>query len=287
MSHRFARLLCLFTSVVALAASATVAISGPARGAPSTGASFVDYAQCANGAPPSVSLMCPSGWINGILQGANSHYREDQVTPQRASVEVPRNSPATGRTLTFKYQTRKGGATDGIHAYDSLTTWNLTQTGADRCQGLTAANCVPGGPAFFKAIPADTTVGRPRGPGNQPADQRPFHPRRDDHVWRKDHECLGARARQRRRCRRRLRLDHGHLRGDEHDGGPEGPAACSAATWRPTNGARGWGPGLGSSNISGGPYHIKFEAADGASIGNRDNQNPGRQPSWRSRPCPS
>jgi hypothetical protein len=37
-------------------------------------------------------------------------------------------------------------------------------------------------------------------------------------------------------------------------------------------GARGWGAGLGSSSISGGPYHIKWSAADGASIGNRDNQ---------------
>jgi hypothetical protein len=34
----------------------------------------------------------------------------------------------------------------------------------------------------------------------------------------------------------------------------------------------GWGPGLGSSNINGGPYHIKWVAADGASVGNRDNQ---------------
>ena len=37
-------------------------------------------------------------------------------------------------------------------------------------------------------------------------------------------------------------------------------------------GPRGWGAGFGASNISGGPYHIKWTAANGSSIGNRDNQ---------------
>jgi hypothetical protein len=39
----------------------------------------------------------------------------------------------------------------------------------------------------------------------------------------------------------------------------------------PTN-RGGWGAGLGASNINGGPYHIKWDAADGGSVGNRDNQ---------------
>jgi hypothetical protein len=34
----------------------------------------------------------------------------------------------------------------------------------------------------------------------------------------------------------------------------------------------GWGAGLGASNINGGPYHIKWTAADGSSVGSRDNQ---------------
>src|SRR5205823_3708763 len=34
----------------------------------------------------------------------------------------------------------------------------------------------------------------------------------------------------------------------------------------------GWGTGLGSGSVSGGPYHFKWTAADGASVGNRDNQ---------------
>jgi hypothetical protein len=36
--------------------------------------------------------------------------------------------------------------------------------------------------------------------------------------------------------------------------------------------ARGWGTGLGAADVSGGPYHIKLAAVDGASAGNRDNQ---------------
>ena len=37
-------------------------------------------------------------------------------------------------------------------------------------------------------------------------------------------------------------------------------------------GTHGWGSGLGSSSISGGSYHSRAIAADGASLGNRDNQ---------------
>ena len=35
---------------------------------------------------------------------------------------------------------------------------------------------------------------------------------------------------------------------------------------------RGWGAGVGSGSVSGGPYHFKWEELDGASVGNRDNQ---------------
>ena len=36
--------------------------------------------------------------------------------------------------------------------------------------------------------------------------------------------------------------------------------------------SRGWGAGVGAGSISGGPYHVRITAADGASVGNRDNQ---------------
>ena len=37
-------------------------------------------------------------------------------------------------------------------------------------------------------------------------------------------------------------------------------------------GPRGWGVGVGAGSISGGPYHVRITAADGESVGNRDNQ---------------
>ena len=40
----------------------------------------------------------------------------------------------------------------------------------------------------------------------------------------------------------------------------------------PSLGPREWGVGVGSGSISGGPYHIRITAADGGSVGARDNQ---------------
>ena len=51
------------------------------------------YDQCANDKPPSTASDCPGGWINGILNANNSHYAEDDVTPQRAVLELPANGP--------------------------------------------------------------------------------------------------------------------------------------------------------------------------------------------------
>src|SRR6266567_1584405 len=130
-------------SIVILAllfSSVNLAFLGGAASAAVPPVGFVDYAQCSNDQPPSVSNSCPGGWINGILNPNNSHYAEDQVTPQRAEVAYPAGAAFAGATLTFRYQTKKGG----INAYDSLATWNATQTAADRSQGLNAADVVAG-----------------------------------------------------------------------------------------------------------------------------------------------
>jgi hypothetical protein len=128
-----------------------VSVSGGA--APGPEASVPVFDQCANGAPPSTSTACPDGWINGILNSNNSHYAEDEVVPQRVVLALPAGSPTTDRTVEISYLTRKGG----VHAYDSLATWNHTQTSADRCQGLSGSDCVPG-PASTFGIPLDGTV---------------------------------------------------------------------------------------------------------------------------------
>jgi len=129
-----------------------VAVSGAA---PPTEADVKEFDQCANGAPPSLATDCPEKWINGILNEQNSHYAEDDVTPQRVILVLPKNGDTTGRTVEISYLTRKGG----VHAYDSLATWDHTQTDADPCgANLNAAYCVPDTAAATTfPIPPDPT----------------------------------------------------------------------------------------------------------------------------------
>ena len=239
------------------------AVSGAA---PGTDASVTTFDQCANGAPPSTATDCPENWINGILNANNSHYAEDDVTPQRVILELPKNSPATGRTVEISLLTRKGG----VHAYDSLATWNHTQTSADRCANLPAADCVPGS-ASTLPVPA-----------------RPDRRRRQRRVRKRD---LGPSARRpglhplRGHAHRRLAYTH-----DDASGTSDSyahitltysvPSTADGAKVMllfgghiaPSLGPRGWGAGVGAGSISGGPYHVRITGADGASVGNRDNQ---------------
>src|SRR5215208_8125783 len=106
-----------------------------AKDAPSAPLSAViDFSQCQNDAPPSTNLGC-SEWINGILNPNNSHYTENNSVPQRFVFNVTGTAGVT-HTLQFKHQARKGQA----HAYDSHTSFDLTQTqaGSVRCLGLAA-----------------------------------------------------------------------------------------------------------------------------------------------------
>jgi hypothetical protein len=234
--------------------------------APGTEASVDEFQQCANGAPPSTSTACPDNWINGILQTNNSHYAEDDVVPQRVVLELPKDSPTTGRTVEISYLTRK----NGVHAYDSLATWNTTQTTADRCQGLSSADC-PGGAASTAPIPLDSTVVADKfGSGSATS----------------GHQLTGQ----------VFTMYGGTITGVSgytHDdpGGTSDSYAHVTITYSVPStatktkvlllfgghlaaslGPRGWGAGLGAGSISGGPYHIRITAADGGSVGNRDNQ---------------
>jgi len=255
-------------AMVAGLSTALTATAAPASTTPSA----VDYAQCANGAPPSTSLACPSGWINGILQSTNSHYHEDQVTPQRAMVTVPAAGSGASHThsLTFRYLTRKDSA--GAHAYDSLTTWNYTQTQADHCAGLPSKTTCPGGAASTFIIPPDTTEVTPVGTGISPDTST--------------HSIPGV-----------MTMFGGTITGvtaPQHSNPDAGTgddyATITVSFTTPTSakaqnvqllfgghlaasgGDRGWGAGLGAANINGGPYHIKWDAIDGSSAGGKDNQ---------------
>jgi hypothetical protein len=244
-----------------------------AFGASAATVSVVDYAQCANQSPTGPdssgsSEDCkPQGWINGILQASNSHYREDEVTPQRLEVKVAEKAD---HTITLRYMTRKGTT----HAYDYLASYDDTAADADRCQGLSTAAKVGIGcdgnsvtPSSF-LIPKDDTAVNPviSGYSNVTSDHQ-----RDGYMkmyggtitnieYPVDHTAASASS------------------GDDY--------ATIKVTYSTTGAAHNvqllfgghlasptdWGAGLGASFISGGPYHIKWDAADGASVGNRDNQ---------------
>ena len=109
-----------------------------------------NFSQCANGPSPSTSLAC-TGWINGAINQTKAHFGEDDVVPQRLQLTLP--SDTSSHTLTIQYQTRKSG----IHAYDSLATWNKTSSAADACQGIAASTCA-GSPSTFPMASDSTSV---------------------------------------------------------------------------------------------------------------------------------
>ena len=80
--------------VVAAAAVLLLGFATISGAAPGTDADVTVYDQCSNDKPPSTATDCPGGWINGILNSNNSHYAEDDVTPQRVVLDLPKQRPA-------------------------------------------------------------------------------------------------------------------------------------------------------------------------------------------------
>jgi hypothetical protein len=255
----------LLLSAATLAAAVAVPVS-VANAA--SAISALDYAQCQNGGPgttPSPTCTAPD-WINGILNGSNSQFRENEVTPQRLTVQFKTGGV---HSVTLKYLTRKGG----VHAYDSLATVNTTVANAitQRCKGIEAI-CPSSATTDQKAITPDTTAVAPKTLGTAATS---------------GHQLSGQ----------VLTIFGGTFTASNWMSEPTHDAAASASgddyattTIRfnatanspvqllfgghlaaPT-GPTGWGAGLGAGSISGGPYHIKWDGADGVSVGNRDNQ---------------
>jgi hypothetical protein len=233
-----------------------------------------DYAQCANGAPPSTALDCPDSWINGILQGSNSHYAENQVTPQRLQISFDTDGT---HTLDLKYLDRTGG----VHAYDSLATWNYTQTAAERCQDLpTGTPCIPDadlGADTHAAIPVDNTVVPPADPSTTLNKTVSSHALSGQHFVMYGGTITAVSAiTHDANVDNPSKDDYAHLTitftipaGNTNNNTVQllfgGHIAAGL-------GPNGWGANLGASAIPGGNYHIKWDLADGVSVGNRDNQ---------------
>jgi hypothetical protein len=234
--------------------------------------SIFDYSQCAN---ENAVTECDS-WINGILNPNNSEYREDQVTPQRLYVDI--TSASNNHTYDISYLIKKSEG----HAYDSLATWNHT-VDADPCQGFNpnvtnACNTAFAGTVDTLPILDDslsvpsacTTTSTTK--SDHQLDGQVFTMAGGDMT---SMEYLPGTVTDTEGVYRTIRLHFsttgaskvyllfgGHL----------------AASLTPAGGSpRGWGgtdsgDNCGASSISGGPYHIKVTAVDGAAEGSRDNQ---------------
>jgi hypothetical protein len=256
--------------LVAIVAIGALMTGGSVFAAPSTDASVSEYSQCANGAPPSTTTACPQNWINGILNPNNSGYHEDQNTAQRLFLDLPRNGPTTGRKIILKYLARKGQGGVGNHAYDSLGQWNYTQTSADRCQGVTAANC-PGGSESKFTIPVDNTVvADSNGAGSSTALHELPDANRYMSMFGGTITNITAPVH-----------DNAAGSGDDYaqvtitysvTSTPAKVELLFGGHLAPAVGPRGWGNNVGASFINGGPYHIKLIQVDNSSVGNRDNQ---------------
>ena len=130
----------LVAALLVLTAAAAIS-AGSASGA--NQAANLD--QCANG-EISAPQSCPPGWQNGDLNSNNSHYREGDSVPFRATLT---NLSLGTHTLVIQYDTLAGGK----HAYDYLTSYNRTVTSADPCAGVS-----PCSPGTSGAIPTDATL---------------------------------------------------------------------------------------------------------------------------------
>jgi uncharacterized repeat protein (TIGR01451 family)/fimbrial isopeptide formation D2 family protein len=240
--------------------AAPLAMAGPKAST----VSVLDYSQCQNGPAGTVQLACDR-WGNGILNTSNSHYAEDQVTPQRLLMSTTSGSV---NKVTIRYMTKKGSA--NVHAYDSLATWDFTQRDAEKCQGLKAADC-PAGPESSKQMVSDPNVVNPAAVGvSNRTDAHELPP--ESRQWKMFGGTITDATQ------------------PEHSTDPTDPGSDYAKVTvtftangtralllfgghlAASTGVRGWGPGLGAANISGGPYHIILDSINGASVGSRDNQ---------------
>ena len=236
----------------------------------------VDFSQYANG--PTYEK-----WIGSILQASNSIYYEGMSVPQRtAFVDI---DPTTDdiHTLTFKHQATKSG----FHAYDWITSWNQGNTppltyipwGEDIGPHVTEEVCgalynQTGANEWFLDVPDDPYVSK----------DGSTQPRIDAY------EAVHG-NRQIRICGNQpiTSASWNSMAHDVANGADTGDSFIEyELTWTSNstqiliqmgghlamsgNDSMAWGPGLGASQISGGPYHFKLDYIDDDSLGSQDNQ---------------
>jgi hypothetical protein len=249
-----------------------------------------DFRQAAN----KDTTLGVAHWINSILQQNNSKYFEGMSSLQRLIFKSIPATSGNAHTLTLSHQSIKDG-TGGAHAYDFLTSWDQAVAAAEAIapgQGLlvdtnecgpepssdpqgyltTCATLHLGGFTATPSVP--DTMGDPTLGGNvdtRIANYEIKFGNRTIKIY--SNAAITASS-----------LVFNGYSGTDQD-------ANYTLTWTssspdiviefaghlavgvdPLNAAIGYGPGLGASSVSGGPYHISLDRLDGGSLGNQDNQ---------------
>ena len=247
-----------------------------------TDAVHVDFRQYAN---------LDDLWINSILQKSNSKYYEGMSVPQRLVFVDIESNTGNVHTLTLAHQATKGG----FHAYDWLTAWNqgnvppLTYTpwGDNIGPHVTTAICQSlhlqsGANEIFVDVPNDPFISKDDTPPTLTTQTRI------------DAYESAYGNRQIRICGNQpiTSASFASMTHDVANGGDTGDSKIDyELTWvsasdqilielaghlamsgNPTTKPIAWGPGLGASQIHGGPYHFKLDELDGHNLGSRDNQ---------------
>ncbi|NIM98111.1 MAG: T9SS type A sorting domain-containing protein [candidate division Zixibacteria bacterium] len=248
----------------------------------------VDFSQSANDDSP-----YPPGdvhWIGSILQEGNSNYYEGMSTLQRlVFVGIPK-TPGDVHTLSFSHQADK--ATN--HAYDFLTSWPQGVQAATEIGGLTMFvnlnECGPeiGPPSDLGAACAalhtsgfTATPDAPDAMGNLLGDDVASKVAAyEAHLGNRTVKIYGNTP-----------ISAASMAFNGYNGSPDKEAHYTL-TWTSSSDSIviemgghlaagidpigqagvGYGPGRGSSNISGGSYHFKLGTLDGASLGSQDHQ---------------
>jgi uncharacterized repeat protein (TIGR01451 family) len=226
-----------------------------------------DYAQCQIGNPKPVGLDCAEKWTNGILNATHNDYAEGEVVPQRLLMDFGSGSGGTSHSVTISYMARKDSGGQH-HAYDYLATWNYTYVNADRCQTPTATDCIAGPPTTFP-MPSDGNSVPPGGP--QPTSTHELPPANRQFVM-YGGTLTGTSAITHSVDPAEAGSDYGNVTVTFTVGAGGKVQLLFGGHLAVGTGPLGWGANLGSSSISGGPYHIRITAIDDESIGNRDNQ---------------
>jgi uncharacterized repeat protein (TIGR01451 family) len=262
-------IICLLSVVMLIAMTLPVVSPSPVA----AGKTSVEFTQYAN---------VDDEWIGSILQKSNSMYYECMSVPQRTILDDIAPTTDGEHTFTFSHQATKGGT----HAYDWLTAYNqgnepplafepcgekISTDFAAICENLhTSGYSVP------VDVPDDPFISKDGSTQDRiDAYEGEFGNRR---IKIYGNEPIAAAG---------LTLSH-----DVPNNGDTGDSYINyVLTWTsnstqiiiemaghlamsgdPTTNPIAWGPSLGASQISGGPYHFKLSQLDEKALGSQDNQ---------------